>query len=71
MKTKSELTKQLYYYLYENDITIKELAEQINVSRGSIYNWIDGKNISNRNYIKLMKLLENYIPSKWIVETLN
>lgn len=71
MKTKEELTKQLNYYLYEKDITIKELAEKLNVSRGSIYNWIEGKTISNKNYVKLMKLLENYVPSKWIVETLD
>lgn len=71
MKTKEELTKQLNYYMYEKDITIKELAEKLNVSRGSIYNWIEGKTISNKNYIKLMKLLENYVPSKWIVETLD
>ena len=71
MKTKEELTKQLNYYLYEKDITIKELAKILNVSRGSIYNWIEGKTISNKNYIKLMKLLENYVPSKWIVETLD
>lgn len=71
MKTKTELTKQLYYYLYENDISIKELAERLNVSRGSIYNWIDGKSISNKNYIKLMKLLENYVPSEWIIDTVN
>ncbi len=71
MKNKTELTKQLFYYLYENDISIKELAERLNVSRGSIYNWIDGKSISNKNYIKLMKLLENYVPSEWIIETVN
>ena len=71
MKTKEELTKQLNYYLYEKDITIKELAKKLNVSRGSIYNWIEGKTISNKNYIKLMKLLENYVPSKWIEETLD
>ena len=68
MKSKAELSKLLSYYLIDNEITIKELAEKMNVSRGSIYNWIDGKNISNRNYIKIVKFLDNYSPSQWITD---
>ena len=68
MKTRTELCEMLKYYVVENNISTKDLCEQLHVSQQSIYNWIHGiVKMSDRNYLKLMKLLDGYDISKWII----
>lgn len=68
MKTKEELGKTILYYLLDNDMTVEAFSKKMNASKASVYNWIAGKPMSNRHYIKLQKELENYNPSNWIIE---
>lgn len=68
MKSKTEIGKLLTYYIIDKDISIKELSEILKVSRGSVYNWIAGKPMTNKCYIKLLKILDNYEPSEWVIK---
>ena len=68
MTSKESIGKLLTYYIIDKDISIKEIAEKLNVSRGSIYHWISGKPMTNRYYIKLLKMLEGYNPSAWVLD---
>lgn len=68
MLTKTEIGKMLMYYIIDNEISIKEISEKLKVSRGSVYNWIAGKPMTNKCYIKLLKMLDDYKPSKWVIE---
>lgn len=68
MKSKTEIGKLLTYYMIDTDTSIKELSEKLNVSRGSVYNWMAGKPMTNKCYIKLLKMLDNYEPSEWVIE---
>ena len=68
MKSKTEIGKLLIYYMIDTDTSIKELSEKLKVSRGSVYNWIAGKPMTNKCYIKLLKMLDNYEPSEWVIE---
>ena len=68
MKSKTEIGKLLTYYMIDTDTSIKELSEKLKVSRGSVYNWIAGKPMTNKCYIKLLKMLDNYEPSEWVIE---
>lgn len=68
MKSKTEIGKLLTYYIIDTETSIKELSEKLNVSRGSIYNWLAGKPMTNKCYIRLLKMLDNYEPSKWVIE---
>ena len=68
MLTKKEIGKMLTYYIIDTETSIKEIAEKLNCSRGSVYNWIAGKPMTNKCYIRLLKLLDNYNPSAWVIE---
>lgn len=68
MLEKQEIGKTLMYYLIDNDMTAKELAEKMDVSKASVYRWMSGKPMTNRYYIKLLKILDGYNPSNWIIE---
>lgn len=68
MISKKDIGKMLTYYIIDNDTSIKEISEKLNVSRGSVYNWIAGKPMTNKCYIKLLKMLDEYKPSEWIIE---
>lgn len=68
MKSKTEIGKLLTYYIIDTETSIKELSEKLNVSRGSIYNWLAGKPMTNKCYIRLLKMLDDYEPSKWVIE---
>ena len=48
-------------YLIENDTTVSELSAILKVSRGTIYNWMDGKPITKTNYEKLYRLIKDYL----------
>ena len=68
MKSKTEIGKLLIYYMIDNETSIKALSEKMGVSRTSIYNWIAGKPMTNKCYIKLLKILDDYEPSEWVIE---
>ena len=38
-----------------------ELNTILKISRGTIYNWIDGKPITKTNYTKLYKIIKDYL----------
>ena len=48
-------------YLIENDTTVSDLAAILKVSRGTIYNWMDGKPITKTNYAKLYRIIKDYL----------
>lgn len=67
MYSKTEIGKILAYYLIDNDMTVKTFSDNFKVSVSTVYNWLAGKPMTNRYYIKLLKQLENYNPSKWVI----
>lgn len=48
-------------YLIENNMSVAELAAKIKVCRSSVYNWMDGKDITRTNYEKLYREIKEYI----------
>ena len=65
MRSKEEIQKQIIYYLTDNDMTVEDMSKIIGASKPSIYRWINGTNlITNKYYLKLVKLFSGYIPSK-------
>lgn len=67
MLTKQEVSNYLGFYLIDKDISVKELAKKIGASESSIYSWMAGKVMNNRFYLKLLKEMEGYRPSKWVL----
>ena len=68
MKTKKEIADTIIYYLIDNNMSVTELAKQLNISRVTIYNWMNGKTIMNdRYYIQMLKMFEDYDASKWVI----
>ena len=61
MENKETIKKAIYDYLIENNMSVAELAAKIKVSRGSIYNWLNGKEIVKTNYEKLYREIKEYI----------
>jgi len=65
MRSKEEIQNTIIFYLSDNNMTVGELAEKIGASKPSIYRWINGNcQITNRYYLKLIKLFDGYYPSK-------
>ena len=68
MRTKKEIADTIIYYLIDNDMTVEEFCNLIKASKASCYRWMNGNSMSNKYYIKLLKLFENYNASSWVLE---
>lgn len=65
MRSKEEIQKLIIFYLTDNDMTVEEMSKIIGAAKPSIYRWINGTNqITNKYYLKLVKLFDGYIPPK-------
>ena len=65
MRSKEEIQKLIIFYLTDNDMTVEEMSKIIGATKPSIYRWINGTNkITNKYYLKLVKLFDGYIPPK-------
>lgn len=60
MINKENIGKELILFMVENDLTVEEVAKQVKSSAASVYRWMNGKNMTNQNYIRLQKYMENY-----------
>lgn len=60
MPDKQEIGRLIPFYLNDQKMSISELAQKMNVSKKTIYNWIDGKPMFYRNYVVLLSLLREY-----------
>lgn len=50
--------KYLKLKIYENNLTIKEIAKKYNISEQTITNWINNRNISTiLNFLKITQYL--------------
>ena len=49
------------FYLNDNKISVSEFSRMMNVSRQTVNNWINGKEIRNTKRIVLEELLKDYI----------
>jgi len=60
MISKENIGKELILFMVENDLTVEEVAKQVKSSAASVYRWMNGKNMTNQNYVRLQKYMENY-----------
>ena len=60
MPDKQEIGRLIPFYLNDKKMSINEFAQKMNVSKKSVYNWIEGKPMFYRNYIVLLSLLREY-----------
>lgn len=67
MLTKKEVSSYLQFFMVDKDISVKELAKRIGASESSIYSWMSGKEMNNRFYLKLLKEMDGYSPSEWVI----
>lgn len=66
-----EIVRKLRLYYYENDVTMQQIADRLNVSRPAVAKWI-GKNppshLNARSIYKINKLLESENENKQVTE---
>lgn len=60
MPDKQEIGRLIPFYLKDKKISIKQFSQQMNVSRKTVYNWIEGKPMYYNNYVVLLSLLREY-----------
>lgn len=60
MINKENIGKELILFMVENDLTVEEVAKQVKSSAASVYRWMNGKNMTNQNYVRLLTFIENY-----------
>ena len=62
--------KKLLNLMTENDLTVRDLSDAINVSRISIFHWRSGKRMpSTRNMVKLAKYFGGSLESLIVEST--
>ena len=55
------LGQYIPFYLNDNNMSVTEFSKMMNVSRQTVNNWINGKEIRNIKRIVLEELLKDYI----------
>lgn len=67
-RSKKEVVDLIQRFLIDKNMTVADLAKILNVSKSSVYRWIDGsRGISNRHYMALDCLMRGYEP-KWVID---
>ena len=72
MKTLKEIfSKQLYYYLEKNNMSVLELVDILNVSDATIYNWLNKKMFPRDDKIEKLAEIFNIPVENLITEPSN
>lgn len=67
-RSKKEVVDLIQRFLIDKDMSVEDLAKILNVSKSSVYRWMDGsRGISNRHYVALDCLMKDYEP-KWVID---